>query len=126
MSGGRVGTQPDCRDARERLQCGMKASKSSRYLSNSTLKPVTHEQIAALAHELWLAQGCPSGSDVDIWLEAERQLQGQAPRPMRRDPIPADPSRPGLDEDPAVNPDVERELRDVGSRSGQRSPTSLL
>ena len=90
------------------------------------MKPVTHEQIAALAHELWLAQGSPNGSDVDIWLEAERQLQGQPPRPMHRDPIPADPARARVDEDPAMASDVEREIRGVGARPGQRSPTSLL
>lgn len=87
---------------------------------------MTHEQIAALAHELWLAQGCPSGSDMDIWLEAERQLQGQPPRPVHRGPIPADPAQSSADVDVALSTDIEREIRDVGARPGQRSPTSLL
>ncbi|HVS54242.1 MAG TPA: DUF2934 domain-containing protein [Opitutaceae bacterium] len=89
----------------------------------STLKPATHEQIAALAHELWLAQGRPAGSDIDIWLEAERQLHGAAPRPITRDPIPADAS--DLDHDVALSGRVERELGDIGGEPSQRSPTAL-
>src|SRR4051794_30869406 len=100
----------------------MKASKNFR--PEKTLKPATQEQIAALAHELWLAQGQPTGSDVDIWLEAERQLKGLPPR-MDRDPIPADVDRVTPDEDPALNPEPDRELDDVLSRARRRSPTSL-
>lgn len=103
----------------------MKANKDPR-ASTDGLKPVTREQIAALAHELWLAQGCPTGSDLDIWLEAERQLQAQPPRPLHRDPIPADPAAPGVDADPALQTDIERQIREIGQRPGQRSPTSLL
>lgn len=89
------------------------------------LKPVTQEQIAALAHELWLARGEPQGSDIDIWLEAERQLQGEPPRPTHRDPIPADPARPTPDEDLALQGSIEREIRSRGERPRQPSPTSL-
>src|SRR4051812_33503431 len=101
----------------------MKASKNLR--TGKPLKPVTHEQISALAHELWLAQGSPEGSDVDIWLEAERQLKGAPPRPMRS-AIPADGSRATPDDDPALKPDSDRELDDVGSElRGPRSATSI-
>ena len=93
--------------------------------SRNGLKPVTQEQIAALAHELWLAQGCPTGSDVDIWLEAERQLQGEPPRPLHRDPIPADPDRTDPDDDPALATDVDQAIRGIGGRPRQASPTSL-
>src|SRR5688572_11883994 len=86
-----------------------------------TPKPVTQEQIAALAHELWLARGCPVGSDLDIWLEAERQLQGSITRPLHRDPIPADPERFDPDEDPALG----GELDSRGRLPTRRSPTSL-
>lgn len=37
----------------------------------------TRQQIEALAHAIWLDQGCPLGRDWDHWLEAERQLQEQ-------------------------------------------------
>lgn len=90
------------------------------------MRPPTHQQIAALAHELWIGRGCPTGSDLDIWLEAERELRGvPAARSLERDPLPVDPARAAPDEDIALEGDIERELRDVGGPPGQRSPTSL-
>ena len=87
--------------------------------------PLTHEQIAALAHEIWQERGCPEGSDIDIWLEAERQLRGSPPQQTEHDPIPADPANADADTDPALNPDIDREIRDVGSPGNQRSPTAF-
>lgn len=37
--------------------------------------PVTHEEIAHRAEELWRSQGCPRNCDLVIWLEAEAELQ---------------------------------------------------
>ena len=34
-----------------------------------------HDSIAALAHQLWLARGCPHGSDQDDWYLAESMLK---------------------------------------------------
>jgi hypothetical protein len=43
----------------------------------------TRAQIAARAHELWTARGCPQGSSEQDWLQAEadlkRELQEHAP-----------------------------------------------
>ncbi|MEO5957675.1 MAG: DUF2934 domain-containing protein [Opitutaceae bacterium] len=64
------------------------------------LKPVTAAQIAALAHELWLGRGCPAGQDIDIWLEAERLLQGDI-NGGHRNAMPADPNPSNAEEDPA-------------------------
>jgi hypothetical protein len=36
-----------------------------------------HEDIARLAYAIWQDRGCPHGSDVEDWLEAERQLSKQ-------------------------------------------------
>lgn len=33
-----------------------------------------HQDIARLAYAIWQDRGCPHGSDVEDWLEAERQL----------------------------------------------------
>ena len=33
-----------------------------------------HESIARLAYAIWQDRGCPAGTDVEDWLEAERQL----------------------------------------------------
>ena len=97
--------------------------------SSSTPRPVTQEQIAALAHEIWRERGSPEGSDIDIWLEAERQLNGmplrQSPPKGKRDGIPADPERIDTDEDPAINPGTDRELRNIGSAGDVRSPTAF-
>jgi len=38
----------------------------------------THEQIQALAHELWQQRGSPEGSPEEDWLAAEQQLRSQA------------------------------------------------
>ena len=36
----------------------------------------TYEDVARRAYELFLARGGKHGSDMDDWLEAERQLSG--------------------------------------------------
>jgi hypothetical protein len=33
-----------------------------------------HEAIALLAYAIWQDRGCPHGSDLEDWLEAEQQL----------------------------------------------------
>ena len=86
-----------------------------------TPAPLTQEQIAALAHELWRERGCPAGSDLDIWLEAERQLRGYPSRQSARDPIPADPASTDADSDPALNPERDREIGELGTPTDRRS-----
>ena len=39
-----------------------------------TADPPTHEEIAGLAYRLYEQRGCPQGCDLELWLEAERQL----------------------------------------------------
>lgn len=100
---------------------------SNDFPDGRALPAPTHEQVAALAHELWQERGCPEGSDVDIWLEAERQLNGApATRPGHVDPIPADPAAADPDEDPALNPEEDREFDRAAGRPGRvRSATSF-
>lgn len=56
------------------------ARKSSKTLVMKNLgdqadnKPL-NEQIAALAHALWLERGCPEGSPEEDWLTAEQQIK---------------------------------------------------
>ena len=38
---------------------------------------LTHDEIAARAHELWHARGRQNGSAEQDWLEAEAELRGQ-------------------------------------------------
>jgi len=37
-----------------------------------------HDEIAALAYELWQARGCPDGSPEDDWSRAARELRSRA------------------------------------------------
>ncbi len=37
-----------------------------------------HDDIAALAYELWRARGCPEGSPDEDWLHAVKQLRSRA------------------------------------------------
>jgi hypothetical protein len=87
-------------------------------------KPPTQQQIAALAYALWLDAGSPVGRDVELWLEAERQLQTPVDA-VTRDHIRADPDRPLPDEDPALHGELERELDEITAPRAGRSPTAL-
>jgi hypothetical protein len=104
----------------------MKPNKNPRLSPESPSvrpSPPTQEQIAALAHAIWIDRGCPEGSDVDNWLEAERQLRGEVRRPAAADDLPA--SEDALDPTRAVAGRVERALDRVVSPPSPRSPTSL-
>ena len=84
--------------------------------------PATHEQIAALAHAIWIDRGRPEGRDLDNWLEAERHLKGDVRTPLASDDIPADIN--ALDPEASLKGKIEREL-DQTSPPAPRSPTSL-
>jgi len=43
--------------------------------------PENQEEIAALAHALWQARGCPNGSPEEDWFQAKQKL---AERPGRQ------------------------------------------
>ena len=95
----------------------MKPKKISRYVSaTSTTPALTHDQIEALAHALWIDCGCPEGRAMDHWLEAERQLRGVV------EPL-TDSDR--LDPDTAPAARIDRELEHIVGTPGPRSPTSL-
>lgn len=53
-------------------------------------KPISHDAIAQRARELWLAQGCPAGCDVAIWLEAEAELVAIQQKRFRHPQFPLD------------------------------------
>jgi hypothetical protein len=104
----------------------MKPKKSSRLSpeSSSVLPPPpTPEQIAALAHAIWVDRGRPEGRDLDNWLEAERQLRGDVRRPVAADDLPA--NNDAIDPERAISGRVERALDRVAGQPDRRSPTSL-
>jgi len=68
----------------------------------------THEKIARRAEEIWHRRGCPSGSDIAIWLEAEHQLTVDSPEPRTSGPAAGQPASGQLPggETPATSPDA--------------------
>ncbi len=75
-----------------------------------------HDAISQRAREIWHARGCPEGSDVAIWLEAERDLTGRGLIP----PAPPDSGhRDDIDEE-----ELADRLGDFGEPA-TRSATSL-
>jgi hypothetical protein len=91
--------------------------KSRRISSNAPVRaapPVTNDQIAALAHAIWMDRGCPFGRDLEHWYEAERQLRGEVVIDDRAlDPSESNAAR------------IDRELERVITPPEPRSPTSL-
>lgn len=51
--------------------------EASKQAMKSISKPITNEQIAKRAFEIWNERGQPLGCDLDHWLEAERELIGR-------------------------------------------------
>jgi hypothetical protein len=80
---------------------------------------IPHEQIARRAQEIWRERNQPSGSDDEIWLEAESQLQAQA----EARPVAGTPSRPYVDE-PATQLRSRTKVQDPAESGAQtRSAT---
>jgi|SRR5579862_834472 len=44
------------------------------------IAPFGHADIAALAHKLWEARGCPEGSPQEDWFQAAEKLRSRANR----------------------------------------------
>ncbi len=40
--------------------------------------PVTHEDVARLAHKLWAERGCQHGHDREDWFRAEQEIRARA------------------------------------------------
>ena len=52
----------------------------------------TREQIAVRAYEIWLEKGSPAGTELEDWVEAERQLHRRVVEPQK-DTTPIEPAR---------------------------------
>ena len=48
----------------------------ARKTAASGIRALTHEEIAARAHDLYVQSGFQGHREVEFWLEAERQLKG--------------------------------------------------
>lgn len=107
---------PMANPARPGYGATMNFQKTSGTESRAPLPPPSNDQIAALAHALWIDRGRPEGGDLEHWYEAERQLRSGAraeAKDTRLDPATAPAAR------------IERALDRVASPPAPRSPTSL-
>jgi hypothetical protein len=69
--------------SRQALEHSQEAYKQTELLhANQTnehgLATFGHAEIAALAHALWQARGCPQGSPEEDWFQAARELRARA------------------------------------------------
>lgn len=94
---------------------------------------VAQEQIAQRAYDLWLSRGCPQGCDVQIWLEAERELSPLSKIAVNPPPASVRDAQKGrvaisekaMPESSTIDSeDLQDRLKRFGE-SPQRSPTSL-
>ena len=46
--------------------------------SSRVAEPVSHEEVARLAHRLWAERGGQHGHDMDDWFRAEQELRARA------------------------------------------------
>lgn len=53
----------------------MESSHPAAVTNGNSGKAASHDEIAALAHQIYLKKGCPQGRDLENWLEAEEQLR---------------------------------------------------
>jgi hypothetical protein len=64
------------------------SSSTQQQTQQGTKSGVPHEKIAMRAYEKWCQRGRPQGTHVQDWLDAERELSGEAgktpPAPQRR------------------------------------------
>ncbi len=57
---------------------GALKTKSSKLAAAERADPaLTQEDISTRAYALWQKQGCPAGSDREIWQQAERELKAE-------------------------------------------------
>src|SRR5690349_10253290 len=80
----------------------------------------SHDEIAARAYWIWVEAGYPVGSDLDHWLQAERELLEAGPSEMPREPE-------DLDDDASLKNPAERVIDDLVEPVApeRRSATSL-
>jgi Protein of unknown function (DUF2934) len=65
--------------SRQALADSQEAPKQTQTASASHgIAPFGHDDIAALAHELWKARGCPEGSPEQDWFHAAEELRSRA------------------------------------------------
>jgi hypothetical protein len=78
--------QQDHLTGHERSRQGLEHSRDDHQHSQAppighSIAAFGHDEIAALAHELWQARGCPNGSPQEDWFRAAEELRSHAYTP---------------------------------------------
>jgi hypothetical protein len=60
------------------LEHSQQAHEHTRTVAGHGVAPFGHDEIAALAQELWQARGCPEGSPEEDWFRAAEQLRARS------------------------------------------------
>ncbi|MBZ5601295.1 MAG: DUF2934 domain-containing protein [Acidobacteriia bacterium] len=63
--------------SRKALEHSRLAHKQTEAAAGERTKAIEHDDIAALAHELWRARGCPDGSSQEDWFHALEELRSR-------------------------------------------------
>jgi hypothetical protein len=82
-----------------------------------------HDAISHRAREIWRARGRPFGEDVEVWLEAERDLVARGVIPSAPPPAPRSGRRAKVAADEIDERALSERLSGFGG-SDSRSPTS--
>jgi DUF2934 family protein len=64
--------------AHEHSQQALEHSEQAHQMTQSMAGHGGHDEIAALAHALWQARGCPEGSPQVDWIRAAEQLRSRS------------------------------------------------
>lgn len=88
--------------------------------------PELRAAISQRAREIWLSRGTPENQDLDIWLEAEREIVPRYQALERNQRASASPQPPAssVAADEIDEVELTDRLADFGD-AGRRSPTSV-
>jgi hypothetical protein len=59
----------------ERSRQALEHSQAAHAHTQHAVATFGHKEIAALAHQLWVARGCPEGSPEEDWFRAAEELR---------------------------------------------------
>ena len=94
-------------------------------MNSTPMFPELRSAIAQRAREIWLSRGTPSNQDLDIWLEAEREILPRYQALERSQSLlPTHRPKKSAAADEIDESELADRLSDFGD-PGRRSPTSV-
>jgi len=93
-------------------------------MNSTNMFPELRAAIAQRAREIWLSRGMPENQDLDIWLEAEREIVTRYDTIERTQNASATPRKGTVAADEIDETELSERLGDFGD-PGRRSATSV-